>query len=374
MGMPTAYVWDERCFAHDPGDYALVLKPGGFVQSYGHHIEHADVKRRFHNLVVASGLADRMVNVASRDASFAEVARVHQPEYIERVRACAAGGGGELGPGTAIAANGFDAALRSAGCGLAALDAVMRGEAARAYALTRPPGHHALPDAALGFCVFSNAAIVAEHARVAWGLDRIAIVDWDVHFGNGTQAVFAARRDVFTVSIHQERAYLLVRGEADELGEGAGHGYNMNVPLPAGCGFGAYRDAFERVIVPALEAYRPELVVVASGYDAGRLDPLGRMQLDGIAFRWMTERLADVADRHAQGRIVMTHEGGYCPASVPFFGLATLEALSGVRTDVPCPFTPMHDQVPGQPLQPHQAERIAALARHFADVRERHWT
>lgn len=369
----TGFVTDERCFWHDPGNYALVLKPGGFVEPYNRHIENADPKRRLLNLANVSGLLGQLAALTPRDATVDELQRLHTPEYVARVEAVARAGGGDLGVGAPISSNGWDVARRSAGCALSAVDAVMQGQVQRAYALTRPPGHHAEPDRGMGFCVFANAALAAEHAIRQYGLERVAVVDWDVHFGNGTARCFAERRDVFTVSIHQQAGYLQVDGEAHEIGHGQGTGYSLNVPLPPGCGDGAYRDAFERVILPALDAYRPQLVVVACGYDAGRLDPLGRMLLDGVTFRWMTRAMRDLAECHAQGRLVFTHEGGYCPVSVPFFGLAVLESLSDVGTEVDCPFTAMHHKVVGRELADHQRQLVARLADHFCAVRDRHW-
>ena len=147
----------------------------------------------------------------------------------------------------------------------------------------------------------------------------------------------------------------------------------MNIPLPPGCGIGAYREAFERLILPALDAYKPNFIIVPCGYDAGRYDPLGRMLLDDVAFRWMTKAMVDVARRHAKGRLLLVHEGGYCPVSVPFWGLATLEELSGVKTDVACPFTSNYERVRGQALQPEQKTMIDRLAAYFEEVRQRHW-
>jgi acetoin utilization deacetylase AcuC-like enzyme len=371
--MKTGFVSDELCFWHDPGNYALMLKPQGYIEPYNRHIENADPKRRLLNLVQRSGLGAQLSHLAARDATPDELRWLHTPAHVEKVRMTAAAGGGELGIGAPISANGWDCARRSAGAGLAAVEAVMSGSVGHAYALTRPPGHHAEPDRAMGFCVFANTALAAEWAIRHHGLRRVAIVDWDVHFGNGTQACFEARSDVLTISVHQQAGYLQVRGEADEIGRDGGRGYSINVPLPAGCGFGAYRTAFERIVVPALDAFAPELVLVACGYDAGKFDPLGRMQLDGVAFRWMTQCVADVARRHAQDRLVLLHEGGYCPVSVPFWGLAVLEELSGIRTDVDCPFTAQHDLIPGQRLTAEQAALIDALAGHFARIRDAHW-
>ncbi|MGD9944720.1 MAG: class II histone deacetylase [Burkholderiaceae bacterium] len=369
----TGFVTDELCFWHDPGNYALMLKPAGFIEPYNRHIENADPKRRMLNLLDVSGLLGQMTRIAARDAEPAELTRLHSPDYVAHVRRLAEEGGGDTGMGAPISSNGWNAARRSAGCALSAVDAVMTQRVETAYALTRPPGHHAEPGQGMGFCIFANAALAAEHAIRQYGLRRVAIVDWDVHFGNGTQKCFEARRDVLTISIHQQAGYPLIRGEADELGAGDGLGYNLNVPLPPGCGFGAYRHAFEQIIMPALDAYRPELIVIACGYDAGRLDPLGRMMLDGKAFRWMTAAMQDVARRHAQGRLVLTHEGGYCPVSVPFFGLAVLEQLTGITTEAVCPFTAQHASIPGQLLQDHQRDWVAGLARGFDEVRQRHW-
>ena len=371
--MKTGFITDERCFWHDPGNYALMLKPGGYVEPYNRHIENPDTKRRLLNLVNASGLGAQMSAIASRDASVEELLRLHTARHIDSIRKIAAEGGGETGTGSPISGNGYDCAVRSAGCGLAAVDAVMAGAVQHAYALTRPPGHHAEPDRAMGFCVFSNAALAAEHAIVRHDLKRVAVVDWDVHFGNGTQACFESRNDVLNISIHQQAGYAQVKGEADEIGSGAGLGYSLNVPLPPGCGFGAYRDAFERIVVPALDAFAPELIVIPCGFDAGKFDPLGRMLLDDIAFRWMTARMLDVARRHCQGRIILLHEGGYCPVSVPFWGLAVLEELSGIRTDVVCPFTAQHETTPGQRLQSEQQALVTALAARFDGVRQAYW-
>jgi acetoin utilization deacetylase AcuC-like enzyme len=249
----------------------------------------------------------------------------------------------------------------------------MSGQVRSAYALTRPPGHHAEPGRAMGFCVFANAGLAAAHAISAYGLERVAIVDWDVHFGNGTYGCFADRRDVLSISIHQEAGYPLVNGTHEEIGVGPGQGYSLNIPLHAGGGDGAYRDAFERVILPALEAYRPQLIVVPCGFDAGRTDPLGRMCLDGLTFRWMTEFVMDVADRYAEGRLLFTHEGGYCPAAVPFFGLSVLETLSGETTEVRCPITALHEKITARHLTEWQRARNTEFANYFAGIRDRYW-
>ncbi len=367
------FVSDELCFWHDPGNYALMLKPGGFIEPYNRHIENADPKRRFLNLAQQSGLLAQVTTALGRDATQAEIQRLHSPAHFLHVQNMASAGGGELGIGAPISSNGLQVALRSAGCALQAVDMVMSEQVHYAYALTRPPGHHAEPDRSMGFCVFSNAALAAEHAIAQYGVKRVAIVDWDVHYGNGTDKCFAHRNDVLCISLHQQAGYLQVSGEVDEIGIEAGKGYSLNLPLPPGCGHGAYVEAFDTIVVPALEAFKPEFIVIACGYDAGRFDPLGRMLLDGVAFRWMTQRMMDIAQRFANNRMVLTHEGGYCPVSAPFFGLAVLEELSGIRTEAKCPFTPQHDQMPAQLLQSYQRDWIAGIHKHVENVRQQFW-
>jgi acetoin utilization deacetylase AcuC-like enzyme len=191
-------------------------------------------------------------------------------------------------------------------------------------------------------------------------------VDWDVHHGNGTQKAFYRRADVLTISIHQDRWYPQDSGAMEERGEGPGTGYNLNLPLPPGSGHGAYLAAVERVILPVLHAYRPELIIVASGFDGSLYDPLGRMMLYSETYRAMTRMLMSAADALCAGRLVLSHEGGYAPIYVPFCGLAVLEALSGTKTAVEDPMATRAASAGGQELQPHQDEVIRRAARLVA--------
>ncbi len=215
---------------------------------------------------------------------------------------------------------------------------MLDGTVDNVYALTRPPGHHAEPDLGRGFCIFANAAIGAEHAREARGLDRVAVVDWDVHHGNGTQKIFWEDPSVLTISSHQDNNYPPDSGHVHEVGAGAGEGYNLNIPLPPGSGVGAYVAAYERVVAPALRAFKPELIIVASGLDASAMDPLARMMMHSDGYRQLTRLLMDVAEDVCDGRLVVEHEGGYSSAYVPFCGLAVVEELAGVRSAIDDPF------------------------------------
>ena len=179
--------------------------------------------------------------------------------------------------------------------------------------------------------------MAAHHLRAARGLARVAIVDWDVHHGNGTQSAFYDDPSVLTISLHQDGCFPLGSGAVDDNGEGAGAGANINIPLPRGGGRGAYVAAFERVVVPALERFSPDFIIVASGLDASAMDPLGRMQMHSDAYRELTKLMMDTADRCCEGRLVVEHEGGYSSAYVPFCGLAIVEQLSGLASGVEDP-------------------------------------
>jgi acetoin utilization deacetylase AcuC-like enzyme len=251
---------------------------------------------------------------------------------------------------------------------MAAVDAVLDGTVRNAYALVRPPGHHAVADMGMGFCLFGNVALAAMHARQARGLERVAVVDWDVHHGNGTQAAFYEDPSVLTISVHQDSVFPPGSGPVTDNGAGAGTGANINIPMPPGSGNGAYDAVFADVVHPALERFRPELILVASGFDASAMDPLGRMMLTAGAFGRLTAGLMGVADAVCDGRLVVAHEGGYSEELTPFCALAMVEALSGIETD--CRDTILHvfpEAMAGHELQPHQAEavaRAAALVEH----------
>jgi acetoin utilization deacetylase AcuC-like enzyme len=209
----------------------------------------------------------------------------------------------------------------------------------------------------MGGCLFGNTALAAMHARAAHGVSRVGIVDWDAHHGNGTQVAFFDDPDVLTISLHQADCFPPESGRVDEGGVS-----NINLPLPPGSGTGAFAAAFDRVVVPALDRHRPELVLVACGFDSSAWDPHARLMLHSAAYRELTRALLGVADRHASGRLVVIHEGGYAPGYTPFCGLAVLEELSGCSTGVEDPFLPIFTGYGYQELQPHQDAVIAAAA------------
>jgi acetoin utilization deacetylase AcuC-like enzyme len=252
----------------------------------------------------------------------------------------------------------YEIARLAVGGTMAALDAVLAGTVKNAYALTRPPGHHALADQAMGFCLFGNIAVAVKRAMAEKRVGRVAIVDWDVHHGNGTQAAFLSDPDVLTISMHQETLFPPASGLLGERGEGAGEGANLNIPLPAGCGDGAYLAVFEQIVMPALHRFRPDLIVIASGLDASGVDPLGRMMVTAEGYRRMTRLLMAAADDLCGGRIIASHEGGYAATYVPYCGLAIIEELSGIRTTIKDRWGILMAEWGGQDLVPHQQRAI----------------
>jgi acetoin utilization deacetylase AcuC-like enzyme len=348
--------------------HALVMPVGGWVQppSGPGHAESPDSKRRIKALMDVSGLSERLAVRSAPAATEDDLLRVHTREYLRRFKAASDAGGGDLGELAPFGKGGYEIARLSAGLAIGAADAVARGLYRNAYALSRPPGHHCLPDHPMGFCLLANVALAAEAVRAAHRLERIAIVDWDVHHGNGTQAIFYERADVLTLSVHQDRCFPFGYSGQEDRGRGAGQGHNYNIPLLAGAGHDSYIYAFQRIVVPALSRYRPQLILVASGLDANAVDPLARMQLHSGTFREMTRLLMEVADRHCQGRLVAVHEGGYAEAYVPFCGHAIVEQLAGEHMKIEDPFLAIFEpQQPGERFNAFQRQLIDELADAF---------
>ena len=358
----TGLVYHERFLWHHAGSAASVVPAGGMVEP-GPHSESPDRIRRINSLVEVSGLGEQLHRPMPRAATIDEVTRVHTSTHVERVRDLSNGAGGDAGDNAFVHRSSFEIALLSAGACITAVDAVVGGVVENAYALVRPPGHHAVADKGMGGCIFGNVAIAVRHAKEAHGIDRIAVVDWDAHHGNGTQDAFYSDPSVLTISLHQAHCYPPGSGAATETGAGAAVGANINVPLPPGSGVGAYGDAFERVVLPALEEHRPGLLVVGCGFDSCAWDSHARLMLHSAAYRELTRMMLDVADRHAGGRLVYCHEGGYSSGYAPFCGLAVLEELAGYTTGVADPFLPIFEGYAYQDVQPHQAAVIDEVAR-----------
>ena len=273
----------------------------------GHHPERPERLTAARAAVAAAeagGIAfDR---VAARPATDEELVRVHDPAFVEALGKLR-GRTGFIDPDTFVAPGSIDAARLAAGSLVALVDRLVEPDATvdKGVALLRPPGHHARPAQAMGFCLINSVAVAAAHAR-SRGLERVAIVDWDVHHGNGTQEMFWREPGVLYLSTHQFPFYPGT-GNIDEIGEGPGKGYTVNVPLVAGGGDAVYASAFERVVLPVLEAYAPELVLVSAGFDAAARDPLAQMEVSPEAFGWMARAVATAGGK----RVALVLEGGY---------------------------------------------------------------
>jgi len=274
------------------------------------------------------GLLAGCAAVAPRVASDEEILRVHTPDYLRIVREDVADGLAVLSTGdTAIGgADSLRAALLASGALLAAVDEVCAGRLDNAFALVRPPGHHATPTRGMGFCFFNSVAIAARHAQAVHGIRRVLVVDWDVHHGNGTQDAFEEDPTVLFFDTHQSPLYPGT-GAADEIGRGAGTGFTINCPFPAGAGRAEILAAYRERLVPAADAFRPELVLVSAGFDSRRGDPLGRFTLDDADFAELTAIVRSIADRHAGGRLVSTLEGGYALDGLASAAAAHVAAL-----------------------------------------------
>jgi len=237
---------------------------------------------------------------------------IHAPEVVAKAKQLAETGGGWLESDTFLCPESFHVALAAAGACVAAVDAVLRGLDRTAFCLVRPPGHHATDQKSMGFCLFNNIALAADHARRAFGLQRILIVDWDVHHGNGTQDIFFADPSVFFLSVHRfGHGFYPGTGNADETGAGAGLGFNVNIPLPVGTSRADYHAKFRNAVEKAADQMKPELILLSAGFDAHRRDPIGSLGLESEDFADMTRVLLNVAKAHSGGRLVSCLEGGY---------------------------------------------------------------
>ena len=292
MTADTAFLADPIAKQHDPG-------PG-----------HPEQPARWDAAI--RGLGDhKLTNVPPRSATEGELALCHTLKYIGIARHDVASGAHTLSTGdTDIGPRSFEVALHATGTCLNAVDLVMQGKAKNAFCIVRPPGHHASGNRGMGFCLFNNIAIAARYAQHKYGVERVAIADWDVHHGNGTQDIFYTDPSVFFFSTHQSPWYPGT-GAASETGAGAGEGMTLNCPFPAGSGRDEILGAFREKFAPRMDAFRPDLVLISAGFDSRIGDPLGRFVLTDTDFADLTAVMLEIAHKHAGGRLISVLEGGY---------------------------------------------------------------
>jgi len=291
--MTTTLITHRACLDHDPGPY---------------HPECSERLRAVIDALEAEVFASLWREEAPR-ATVEQLCRVHPQQFVEAMIAI------RPEPGETVALDGdtimsegsAEAALRAAGGAIRGVDAVMEGTARTAFVAVRPPGHHAEPARAMGFCLFNNVAVAALHARAQWGVQRVAVVDFDVHHGNGTQAIFAADKDLFYASSHQSPCY---PGTGDAWERGVANNI-VNAPLRPRDGSAAFRAGWSEQILPALDRFAPGLLIISAGFDAHKADPLAQLRLETEDYAWITNELLAIADRHCGGRVVSVLEGGY---------------------------------------------------------------
>jgi acetoin utilization deacetylase AcuC-like enzyme len=326
--------WHDAALGHDTGAGHFEMPMSELLEVSELHPENAERVRNMRAMLQRGPLAPQVRWHEGRLATEAELTTVHTPEHVERMRALVEGGGTRLDASTVVTAESWEPMLAAAGTSMAATDAVLSGEASVALALVRPPGHHAQPDRPDGYCFFNNAALAAERARRA-GVERVAIVDWDVHHGNGNQACFYTRGDVLTISLHMRTGLWGERhpqtGSPEEVGVGPGQGRNVNVELPAGSGDRAYGLAMREIVAPVLEQFRPGLIVGSCGQDASAFDPNGRQNVSMDGFREIGRVVGEAARSLCDGRVVLVQEGGYARTYAAFCLHTTLEGVLGLE-------------------------------------------
>lgn len=313
-------MYDERCLLHDNGSMLVDDRVQGWLDVP--HSERPERLTRTYRVLERSGVLSSLARVPAREATVEELELVHTASLIERVRAASERGGLEwVGPEARTSAETWTAARLAVGGLLEAVDRVVAGELENAFVCCRPPGHHASAEQAMGFCLFNAVAVAARHVG-----GRVAIIDWDVHHGNGTQEIFYADPSVLFVSLHQDDLYPKGMGTLEQRGDGT----TVNVPLPAGTGDDGYRYAFEQVVASAVRRFAPDFILVSAGQDAAASDTHGRMSVTTEGFRAMAHAARLLAEELCGGRLVAFLEGGYSLDHLPLCTLAIVEALAGL--------------------------------------------
>jgi acetoin utilization deacetylase AcuC-like enzyme len=358
MAERTALVYDERCVQHapPPGVPGIPLPPWATVETF----ERPERLLLTRQVLEGSGVLAHVDEIPARFATEDELQLVHTPGHVARVLDAARSENGIqlgheawTGPGT------HDAMLLAAGGLLEAVAAVLDGRNRNAFSVLRPPGHHAERDTPMGFCLFNNTAIAARWAQRERGLGRVAIVDWDVHHGNGTEEVFLDDPSVLTISLHQDGLYPADTGRLEVRGA---EGANVNVPLPPSTGDDGYVHAFDEVVAPVVRRFAPHLILVGAGQDASATDPLGRMSVNVEGFRALTDKVVALAAEVCEGRLVAALEGGYSLMHLPLCNLAILEGLAGLEPYFPV--DPIGADVPAGLRDVEREAVAAAVAAH----------
>jgi len=310
--MPVGYISSEFYQRHETGN----------------HVECKERLTAIDTVLKKTKVGEQLLHISPRAASIDEIAAVHDRGYIRSLKAEIDSGGGWLDPDTYASPGSWEAAIYAAGGAMSAVEHVMDSRADAVFAAVRPPGHHAVHSHQMGFCLFNNAAIAARFALANYDIKRVLIIDFDVHHGNGTQEAFYSDPQVLYFSTHEYPWYPFT-GTAEETGNGAGEGYNVNVPLEAGLGDNEYLQVFNEVLAPVATRFQPGLVIVSAGYDAHWQDTISNMTLTTMGFARMTKIIKTISDEFCHGRLIFTLEGGYNRTALAYSVAATLELLMG---------------------------------------------
>ena len=360
---PLSIFWDERVLDHETGVGFWEVGASPLLDEPELHPENPLRIRNMRSVLERGPISDDLEWCSGRLATRDELLTVHAAEYVDLIRHLSDSTGARLTSTTVLAPGSWTPLLAAAGTVLEATDAVIDGSSERAFALVRPPGHHAQPATADGYCFFSHAALAAQRACDA-GFQRVAVVDWDVHHGNGTQECFYNRRDILTASIHMDHGSWgpshPQTGQADEFGLGVGEGFSINIPLPFGAGDESYLTAMRAVIAPILRQFKPTFLVASIGQDASTFDANGRHNVTMQGFNQLGQTLREIADEHTEGRMVLIQEGGYARSYSAFCLHATLEGVLNRPSQLPDPLAYLPDDTE------HLSERIKSIQRQLS--------
>ena len=357
-----AVFFDPCVLDHETGEGFFEASPSPHLPIRETHPENAARARNMLGVLQQGPIAEALDWHGAEAAGRVDLERFHQPAYIDELEAIPLDEARAYSSTTIFGKGSFRICCMAAGLAIAAARHVYEGRGKTAYALVRPPGHHAQPDMADGYCFFNNIGVAIEALR-AQGLKTAAVIDWDVHHGNGTQQGFYDDADVLTISMHMNHGAWgdthPQTGAADELGNGKGHGKNLNIPMPYGSGDQAYLRAFDDVIAPAVRAHRPEILFIANGQDANQFDPNGRQLLSMHGFYQLGARVRELADECCDGRVVLVQEGGYAVSYAAYCLHASLSGVMGREPGLPDPLAYMQ-------------EDVAGLDRFIAELLEQH--
>ncbi len=341
--------WHTDVLLHDTGRGVFEGRPSDLLAIQEKHPEGPNRIVNMLSILKRGPLAKSITWRHGRHCSEKELELVHSADYIKKIKAFEKSGNRRFTETTVFSPGSYQACLAAVGTTLEAVYFAIKSPGSISYALVRPPGHHAAPDQMDGYCIFNNAGIAAEFA-LQNGASRVAVIDWDVHHGNGTQEAFYDRSDVLTISIHMDHgpwgSSHPQTGKAEELGKGPGHGFNMNLPLPMGTGDSGYCQVMDQLVTPKIRSFRPDLLIIACGQDASQFDPNGRQLVTMEGFRYLGRKAREITDQYADGKLLVVQEGGYAVSYAALCLNATLEGMldTDVHLNDPLAYLPENEE------------------------------